>query len=422
MSAFDLQDLLDRVVATLFEVSRAEACSIWLIDPDGKVRIKAAEGYHKRLLANSPAYQEALRSGRVEDYTKGLPIPAEYGREEGVTGQIAKTGIHVLTTGGRPHAEAHPQWKGKYDRVQWPRGGVCKSFFGAPLKVQERTIGVLKIENKLEPSGELAAAFNEEDEEVLTILANVIVVTFENQRLAEERRKQAEQAWRTISARLAHKIGNQNFATKGLLSILQKLSLPADGDQLVARAWLCCEGIDSVVNEAKKFSGPLAIQKKPRALGKFVEVTVRSHPIADWRAEYEFSHEDPTDGPVISLDEAQMRHVLMELLENSQGFKKENARITIHTGRAPQEMLTRWGLAGECALINYADNGPGIPDHHKEIIFEPFVSFRQGSGLGLSIVRQIVEAHGGRIKECGKYGEGARFLICLPFQTPDHLP
>jgi signal transduction histidine kinase len=421
VGAFDLQDLLERVVGTLAELSKADACSIWLIDPDGKVRIKAAKGYHERLLAASPDYQQALKLGKAEEYCQGLRIPAEYSLDEALTGQIARTGNIVRTTGVRPHQDQAPQWQGKYDKVQWPQGGhVCKCFLGAPLKIQERIIGIVKVENKRESNGVPAEKFDEEDEEVLTILANVIAVTIENQRLAEERRKQAEQTWRLISARLAHKIGNQNFAAKGLLRSTKKLKLSDDGNELIRGIQACCDSIDVVVNEAKTFSGPLTIRPTHCGLGKFVEKTVRSYSIEDWQAEFRFGHEEG-EGPLIELDETQMRQVLMELLENSQGFKKENAFIEIRTGRATLDFLSRCEVDGEFAFIDYTDNGPGIPDHQKKAIFEPFVSFRQGSGLGLSIVRQIVEAHGGRIVEFGKPKLGARFLILLPSQTHEQL-
>lgn len=422
VGAFDLQDLLERVVGTLAELSKADACSIWFIDPDKKVRIKAARGYHERLLATSPDYQQALKFGRAEDYCKDLPFPAEYSLGEGLTGRIARTGDPVRTTGAKRGQDQHPQWQGKYDKVQWPHGGhVCKCFLGAPLKIQDDTIGVVKVENKREPDGSLAQAFDEHDEEVLTILANVIALTIVNQRLAEERQKEAKEAWRSISARMAHKIGNQNFAASGMLKALRNLGLSREADQIAQGVQQCCKSIDGIVNEAKKFSGDLTIKLNPCNLAEFVKDTVVSQSIADWWAEFDFIHNDGED-LILEFDETQMRLVLMELIENSQGFKKEGAIIKIRTGRATPEMLSAFGVpSGQFAYIIYADNGPGVPDQHKEAIFKPFVSFRQGSGLGLSIVRQIVEAHGGKVVERGKHNEGAEFLILLPFQMHESL-
>ena len=92
------------------------------------------------------------------------------------------------------------------------------------------------------------------------------------------------------------------------------------------------------------------------------------------------------------------------------------------------------GSLGECVVVTVDDDGPGIPSHALERIFERFYTdrpnqgFGQNSGLGLSISRQIVEAHGGKIwaanrpfdgalEEAGepsRQGAGARFVVELP--------
>jgi two-component system sensor histidine kinase KdpD len=72
-------------------------------------------------------------------------------------------------------------------------------------------------------------------------------------------------------------------------------------------------------------------------------------------------------------------------------------------------------------VFSVADRGPGLPPGPPEQLFEPF--FRSvaadradpgGSGLGLSIVRQIVRAHGGKVAACPRRGRGAVFFIVLP--------
>lgn len=70
-------------------------------------------------------------------------------------------------------------------------------------------------------------------------------------------------------------------------------------------------------------------------------------------------------------------------------------------------------------VVLYRDNGPGVPPHLKERIFDYFVSYRpgkqkKGSGLGLGHVREVVHSHKGQIKETGRHGEGVCFEIRLP--------
>lgn len=76
-------------------------------------------------------------------------------------------------------------------------------------------------------------------------------------------------------------------------------------------------------------------------------------------------------------------------------------------------------------LLSFEDNGPGIPAHEREHVFEPFFRGRaaleqrvQGSGLGLHLVRRLVMAHGGRIDLLNAAGRGATFLIHLPMGAP----
>jgi signal transduction histidine kinase len=75
-----------------------------------------------------------------------------------------------------------------------------------------------------------------------------------------------------------------------------------------------------------------------------------------------------------------------------------------------------------CARLEVRDHGPGIPAAAQERLFQPFERARKdepsGLGLGLFIVRQIVEAHGGSVQLRSEPGQGTSFLVELPCQTP----
>jgi signal transduction histidine kinase len=69
-------------------------------------------------------------------------------------------------------------------------------------------------------------------------------------------------------------------------------------------------------------------------------------------------------------------------------------------------------------LIHFKDNGLGIKIENKEKIFDAFVSTRNhGTGLGLALVRRIIEGHGGAVSEIGIPSEGADFEIYLPLPS-----
>jgi signal transduction histidine kinase len=87
---------------------------------------------------------------------------------------------------------------------------------------------------------------------------------------------------------------------------------------------------------------------------------------------------------------------------------------------APNEEMTRSdGPVGRgWAVISVSDNGPGIPSHIIDKIFQPFFTTKptgSGTGLGLSLSYDIVKAHGGELKVETREGEGSTFIIKLPY-------
>ena len=93
--------------------------------------------------------------------------------------------------------------------------------------------------------------------------------------------------------------------------------------------------------------------------------------------------------------------------------------VTIHTAyRHGVRVRAAKGqaLRGAPLEIRIQDNGPGIPAHLRESLFQPFVTSKNnGMGVGLSISRTIIEAHGGRIEAHSEgKGRGCRFVITLP--------
>ena len=110
-------------------------------------------------------------------------------------------------------------------------------------------------------------------------------------------------------------------------------------------------------------------------------------------------------------DERRLRQVLVNLLTNAMKYSDEGTEISV----------TVRPLHGR-VLVTVEDNGPGIPAEHRDAVFERFERLKDengtehpGFGLGLYIVRAIVESHGGsvRIEEAEK-GTGACFLVALP--------
>jgi two-component system, OmpR family, sensor histidine kinase ChvG len=145
----------------------------------------------------------------------------------------------------------------------------------------------------------------------------------------------------------------------------------------------------------------------------------------------------PSDFILIGHD-SRLAQVLTNLIDNACSFSKPGDEVRITLRRAACQPNPEDGMEREELWVIVDDDGPGIPPHALERIFERFYTdrpeqgFGQNSGLGLSISRQIVEAHGGRIwaenrpgaletandEGTPRHGAGARFVVVLPAIVP----
>jgi signal transduction histidine kinase len=142
----------------------------------------------------------------------------------------------------------------------------------------------------------------------------------------------------------------------------------------------------------------------------------------------------PDSGPPLELpaDGRALQQALLNLLDNALKHSPEGARIRVQLELHPAPLTEgRSPTAFSQLRLSVTDSGPGIPAADHERIFEPF--FRRGSelrrdtqgvGIGLSIVRHILEAHGGRIDLVSQPGQGATFTLVLPVpsSTPTLTP
>lgn len=108
-----------------------------------------------------------------------------------------------------------------------------------------------------------------------------------------------------------------------------------------------------------------------------------------------------------SIDSRQFRHAIINLLKNSCEAMKHHGCILVDAFQEPKH-----------AVIRITDFGCGIDADMIGHIFEPFTSTKEeGSGLGLNIARQVIEAHNGAISVASKAGEGCTFTISLPLAS-----
>jgi signal transduction histidine kinase len=123
------------------------------------------------------------------------------------------------------------------------------------------------------------------------------------------------------------------------------------------------------------------------------------------------SVELPADLPLLRADERKTKQVLLNLVTNSLKFTPAGGRITVSARFDPED-----GLA-----VTVADTGIGIPEEDLERVMKPFEQVdsslsrqHQGTGLGLPLVKAIMEMHGGRMRLKSTLGAGTAVTVVFP--------
>ncbi|HEX5725034.1 MAG TPA: ATP-binding protein [Longimicrobiaceae bacterium] len=244
---------------------------------------------------------------------------------------------------------------------------------------------------------------------VVVFAAGVIVTLL---RRSDRRRAEEEKlaALGTATARILHQIKNP----------LQTIVLHADilqDERIVSEAGQRREVCDAIVGESQRLVAMLE-ELSVYASGSRAKLTrtpVRLDQLVQQVAATEI-RESAGTGVKVSVPALAEVVVLADTYYLRQVFENlvRNAREAMQ-GQADARLELRLERSGAAAEVRISDNGPGISQEKLETVFQPFVSSKaKGMGLGLAIVREIVEGHGGTIEAQSRPGEGTSFVVQLP--------
>ncbi|MEZ5457283.1 MAG: ATP-binding protein [Lysobacteraceae bacterium] len=215
--------------------------------------------------------------------------------------------------------------------------------------------------------------------------------------LTAELRRAEVQAWKKVIRVISHEINN---------SLAPIASLANSGAELLRRGQ--SERLDKVLETIEErarhldgfIQGYATFARLPAPRLQKVRWSDLLHRI---QAEVLFHCECPTDGEV-RVDPAQMEQALLNLLRNAH-----------ESGTPPEAVALRLRRAGARWCLDVLDRGPGMSDTVLAQALLPFYSTkRSGTGLGLALTREIVEAHGGEIRLHNREGGGLAVQLSLP--------
>jgi signal transduction histidine kinase len=367
-----LRPLLQRIVVAAQELTETEACSILLVDrKSGQLYFEAA--------TNLPG-------------VRSIVVPME----GSVAGWVVQTGDPLVVS----DATKDPRCYRKADEQSTI---TTRSILAVPLVARGNVIGVLEAINKKDK-----AEFTEEDTELLTVLGGQAAVAVQNALLFQQS---------DLIAEIVHEMRTPLTSIVAYADLMQRPN---------ATLFQCAQFAGIVQSEAERISemtnnfldlarlesGRASLAQDPVDLSTVIHMAVNVlRPQADAK-QIALLVEIADVLPSIKGDAQRFHQVMLNLLSNAVKYCRQGDNIMV-TARAEEDYLT----------VSVADTGPGISADALPYIFERFYRVpgtenrALGTGLGLTITRQIIEAHGGQIHVNSEEGHGTTFTFTLPVQS-----
>ena len=227
---------------------------------------------------------------------------------------------------------------------------------------------------------------------------------------------QRMEAWREVARRIAHEIKNPltpiQLSAERLRKRYAKL-LQGDGavlDKCTTTIIQQVLELKNLVNEFSQFARLPTAQPVPNDLNLVVQDALFLFKEGHNHIDFEFRQGTL---PPLELDQEQIKRVMINLLDNAVAALADGGHVQISTA---------YDHARNTVYLEVADDGCGIAPEARVRIFEPgFSTKKQGTGLGLTIVNQIVEDHRGYIRVRNNEPHGTRVIIEFPVREQDAL-
>jgi signal transduction histidine kinase len=226
-----------------------------------------------------------------------------------------------------------------------------------------------------------------------------------------------------LAATLAHEIGSPLQVITGRARAL--LERAYDRERIQRHAEVIAvqgERIAAIVEQLLGYARRCPPETAQTDLGKLVQSVVDLVDLEARQAQVTIGLSVAPDLPAIVCDPSSIQQVTFNLLHNALAATGTGGHIEVSVGR-DSYVLGERGAAIPSVFLEVSDNGRGIPEENLSRIFEPFFTTRaddRGTGLGLAVVKSVVDEHGGRINVKSLVGQGSKFRVDLPIS--DGLP
>jgi signal transduction histidine kinase/DNA-binding NarL/FixJ family response regulator len=308
----------------------------------------------------------------------------------------------------------------------------AKSIFIAPVLNMGKLVGVLFMENN--------AAINLYTEplvEIIDILSNAAGIALANAQLYENMEDLVNERTQDLSETMHSKLAVDSHKDKmihivshdirsplsgigSLASLLQDREMATDPNEVMKYGQIIQNSVNSVIkfvedilDLAKLESGTIVIQKTPVQLDSYLKnLSNAFEPLCMTKGVQLVV--DSKTGLTVEIDGSKLAQAINNIVSNAIKFTKKGGKVTIQAKELPFQ--SRKGFQ-----INISDTGMGIPKEELGTIFDKFNKFQRsgtkgekGTGLGMSIAKEVVEIHDGIISADSEVGVGTTFSLQIP--------
>jgi PAS domain S-box-containing protein len=228
-----------------------------------------------------------------------------------------------------------------------------------------------------------------------------------------------------MSAHVAHEVRNplQKIKTgvellSNSLSLDERLSRQLDGVK---------HGVDNLekfVTQILEWTRSGELRLKPHRISNIIDGLLFNLENTFRQKEVKVQNSYDNDADLVVVDGIQLRQVFENIIENALDAMPHGGSLTISTVVVPQYTFKRGNKIFTCDAIEVRikDSGSGITKEDLERIFQPFFTKKaKGTGLGLALVRKVIDMHHGEVEASSDLGQGSEFVIRLPHEQGESI-
>ena len=239
----------------------------------------------------------------------------------------------------------------------------------------------------------------------------VVVLLHDMREMVElqERAKRAEHlaSIGRMAATVAHEVRNPLSSIRGFAQFFANLFQEKTEERTYALAMMKeSNRLNRVVSELLDYARPLELKVEPTSIEALFHDVVRRLELEKSDSRVEVIQEIQPEMPEVQLDPDRMLQVLHNLMQNSIDAMPNGGKLILSA---------TWGEERKCVQIGVQDTGDGISQADMPRLFEPFFTTKaRGAGLGLAVVRKIVDAQDGEVEVRSEAGVGTEVILTLP--------